>query len=498
MAELKQKMAQKMTQKLSPQQIQLMKLLQVPTYALEQRIQEEMEANPALEEDQNKLNEEYNETEVESGESEIEDNYELDDYLEEYMEEDPSSYRYQSGKRTMDESDRRRLAVSEDTLHDHLMEQLGMLNITDKRKLKIAEQIIGSIDEDGYLRREPISIIDDLMFSQNIEASEEEILILLEKIQKFDPVGIGARSLQECLLIQLEKIRADEKYEEEPVIEIAHTILTDHFDAFSKKHYNKLTKALDLSDEELKEIIDYIVTLNPKPASAFSNGGSNNDQYILPDFIIQNRDGELVLSLNGINAPELHVNHQYQNMLKTYKDQKKSDNSKPSKKNKEAVVFIKRKIDSARWFIDAIRQRQQTMYKTMYAIMQYQYDYFTTGDDSKIKPMILKDIAEVTGLDISTISRVVSSKYVQTEFGTKHLKGFFSESMEKKNGEEVSTLEIKHLLKKVVENENKRKPLSDQKIMQALKDKGYKVARRTVAKYREQLSIPVARLRKEL
>lgn len=497
MAEIRQKLAQKMTQKLSPQQIQLMKLLQVPTYALEQRIQEEMEANPALDEERNKLNEEYNESEVESGEADGDDNYELDDYLEEYMEEDPSSYKHYSQGSSMDESDRRRLAVSEGTFHDHLTEQLGMLNISDERKQKIAEQIIGSIDDDGYLRREPISIIDDLLFSQNIEASEEEILTLLEKIQKFDPVGVGARSLQECLLIQMEKIRCDENYEEEPIIELAYTILSEHFDAFSKKHYSKLTKNLEISDDELKEVIEFIVSLNPKPASAFSNGSSNNEQYILPDFIIQNRDGELVLTLNGINAPELNVNQQYQTMLKTYKDQKKGDNS-PTKKNKEAVVFIKQKIDSARWFIDAIRQRQQTMYKTMYAILQYQYEYFLTGDDGKIKPMILKDIAEVTGLDISTISRVVSSKYVQTEFGTKRLKDLFSESMEKKNGEEVSTLEIKHLLKNIVEKENKRKPLSDQKLMQALKDEGYKVARRTVAKYREQLNIPVARLRKEL
>lgn len=496
MAELKQKMAQKMTQKLSPQQIQLMKLLQVPTYALEQRIQEEMEANPALDEDRNKLNEEFNESDSES-DSDVEDNYELDDYLEEYMEEDPASYRYTSSKSSMDENDRRRLAVSEGTFHDHLMQQLGMLNISDKRILTIAEQIIGSIDDDGYLRREPISIIDDLLFSQNIEATEEEVLTLLGKIQKFDPVGVGARSLKECLLIQMEKIRSDEKYEEDPDIELAHTILSEHFDAFSKKHYNKLIKTLEISDDRLKKVIDFIVTLNPKPASAFSSGGNNNEQYILPDFIIQNKDGELVLTLNGINAPELHVNQQYQRMLKTYSDQKNAD-QKPSKKNKEAVVFIKQKIDSARWFIDAIMQRQQTMYKTMYAIMQYQYDYFMSGDDSKIRPMILKDIAEVTGLDISTISRVASSKYVQTEFGTKRLKDFFSESMEKKNGEEVSTLEIKHLLKQIVNNENKRKPLSDQKLMKALKDKGYQVARRTVAKYREQLSIPVARLRKEL
>jgi RNA polymerase sigma-54 factor len=493
MAELRQRMTQKMAQKLSPQQIQLMKLLQVPTYALEQRIQEELEANPALEEDHDKTNEEFAETES----SDTDDTYELDDYLEEYMEEDPSSYRYQQQGSSMDESDRRRLAVFEKTFHDFLIQQLRMQNITDPRRRLVAEQIIGSIDDDGYLRREPMSIMDDLMFSQNVDTTEEEIKELLEMIQRFEPSGVGARDLQECLQIQLNQIRSADAYEEDPATELAHIIMEQYFDAFSKKHYEKLMKHLEISSEELKAAMDVILHLNPKPASAFSSGNSRSEQYIVPDFIIQNRDGELVLSLNGINAPELHINNQYQQMLRTYKDQKKND-SGPGRKQKEAVVFIKNKIDTARWFIDAIRQRQQTMYKTMYAIMQYQYDFFVSGDESKLKPMILKDIAEVTGLDISTISRVASAKYVQTEFGTRRLKDFFSESMQKQNGEEVSTLEIKHLLGQIVDSENKRKPLSDQKLMQALKEKGYEVARRTVAKYREQLSIPVARLRKEL
>jgi len=496
MVEMKQRLSQKMTQKLSPQQIQLMKLLQVPTYALEQRIQEEMEVNPALEEDMQPTE---GLDELSAEEERSEDEFELDDYLEEYMEDDPTTYRQSSTSGGgMTEEDRRKMAVAQDGFSEYLEEQLSMRRLKSERKETIANQIIGSLDEDGYLRREIFSIIDDLMFAQNIEVSEDEIREVLDVIQGFDPPGVGARSLQECLLIQTKKRLRKMESDPDPDWQRAHVILESYFDAFAKKHYSRLLKALECSEDELKASMEVITSLNPRPASAFSSGrASLQDQYIIPDFIVENKDGDLVLSLNSMNAPELQVNRQYQQMLKTFKDQKSAD-SKPQKEQKEAAMFIKQKIDSARWFIDAIQQRQQTMYKTMYAILQYQREYFLTGDDGRIKPMILKDISAVTGLDISTISRVASAKYVQTEFGTKLLKDFFSESMQNAEGEEVSTLEIKNALNLIVEKENKQKPLSDQKLMKALKEKGYNVARRTVAKYREQLSIPVARLRKEL
>jgi RNA polymerase sigma-54 factor len=497
MVDIKQRLSQKMTQKLSPQQIQLMKLLQIPTYALEQRIQEEMEVNPALEEDTQAPEESLDDLHAE--EEGKEEEFELDDYLEEYMEDDPTTYKQAaSSGGGLTEEDRRKMAVAQDNFSDYLEEQLAMRRLKSDRKEKIARQIMGSLDEDGYLRRELYSILDDLMFAYNIEVSEEEVREILGIIQEFDPPGVAARSLKECLLIQVKKQLLDMEPDEDPDWMRAQVILQDYFDAFAKKHYSRLLKVLDCSEDELKAAIEVITSLNPRPASAFSTGrASLEDQYIIPDFIVENKDGDLVLSLNSMNAPELQVNHQYQRMLKTYSDQKSAE-GKPKKKQKEAAMFIKQKIDSARWFIDAIQQRQQTMYKTMYAILQYQREYFMTGDQSRIKPMILKDISAVTGLDISTISRVASAKYVQTEFGTKLLKDFFSESMQNAEGEEVSTLEIKNTLNEIVKNENKQKPLSDQKLMNALKEKGYNVARRTVAKYRDQLSIPVARLRKEL
>jgi RNA polymerase sigma-54 factor len=367
---------------------------------------------------------------------------------------------------------------------------------TEEEEL-IADQLLGSIDDDGYLRRAITSVRDDLMFAHNIFVEEPDIERILRQIQDFDPPGLGGRNLQECLLIQLRQKLDKEEYnwEHEESVELAIQILDNYFDEFSKKHYSKLTQKLDISEDDLKAAIDEILKLNPKPASGFaSTGTSRNTQYVVPDFIIHNRDGELELTLNSRNAPSLHVSDHYQDMLKSYR---KSDRNR-SQQEKEAMTFVKQKIDSARWFIDAIRQRQQTMYKTMYTILQYQYDYFLTGNQKKLRPMILKDIADITGLDISTISRVVNSKYVQTEFGTKLLKDFFSESLQNEEGDEVSTLEVKKTLQEIVANENKRKPLSDQKLMNALKEKGYNIARRTVAKYREQLDIPVARLRKEL
>ncbi|MCO6478111.1 MAG: RNA polymerase factor sigma-54 [Phaeodactylibacter sp.] len=509
---LKQSLSQKMLQKLSPQQIQLMKLLQVPTAMLEQRIKEELEANPALEEgaEQDELAELSKTGEEEIADDNFSDNdsddaredqYELDDYLNDYIEDDPASYKLRANNYSADEEDKSIPIPVESTFHDYLDQQLGMQEFGEEKEKAIALQIIGSIDDDGYLRREPAAIMDDLMFSQNIFVTEEEILEVLKRIQRFDPPGTAARDLQECLLLQLYNKRDQEELEDMSLeewdsLELAIEILEKHFDEFTKKHYQKLQNRLNITEDDLKGAIDEIIKLNPKPASGYSSSGSRSVQYIVPDFIIVNRDGELELTLNSRNAPDLRVNDQYRDMLRAYK--RNTEGRRANKKEREAVMFIKQKIDSAKWFIDAIRQRQDTMYRTMYAILQYQYDYFLTGDPKKLRPMILKDIADITGLDISTISRVANSKFVQTEFGTKRLKEFFSESLSTQEGEEVSTLEVKKILEEIIAQENKRKPLSDQKLQKALEDKGYNIARRTVAKYREQLNIPVARLRKEL
>lgn len=501
---LKQTISQKMLQKLSPQQIQLMKLLQVPTANLEQRIKEELEVNPALEEgvqeDELSNLESSSEEEFEEQSTEQEEAFELDDYLEDYMEDDPSSYKLKGDSYSASEDDEKTIPIAvENSFHDHLERQIGMLDLENEEEETIALQVIGSIDEDGYLRREPASIMDDLLFAQNIFTTEQKILDILKQIQRFDPPGTGARDLQECLILQLELKLEQEQYAnigQAASMATALDILKDHFDEFGKKHYEKLMRKLDLSSEDLKDAIEEIVKLNPKPASGFSDSGNRSLQYVVPDFSITNREGELELSLNSKNAPDLHINDQYMDMLRNYRNAQKG--KKTNKRDKEAVLFIKQKIDSAKWFIDAIRQRQLTLHNTMYSIMQYQYDFFLTGDQKKLRPMILKDIADITGLDISTISRVVNSKYVQTEFGTKRLKEFFSESLQTSDGAEVSTLEVKKILNEMVEGENKRKPLSDEKLKNFLQEKGYNIARRTVAKYREQLGIPVARLRKEL
>lgn len=495
---LRQSLSQKMLQKLSPQQIQLMKLLQVPTANLEQRIKEELEANPALEEMDRDEFGSAEEDAFDGDNTEQQDAFEMEEYWDSYIEDDPASYKTQGDSYAAEENKTVPVAV-ESSFHEYLEEQLGMQDLQDDREQTIAMQIIGSIDDDGYLRRDPISIMDDLLFSQNIDTNEEEILAVLKKIQRLDPPGVGARDLQECLLIQLqlkEEQNQDSPIGEQFITDLAIRIVQDHFEEFTKKHYDKLVKALEVSEDELKEAIDEILKLNPKPASGYVGSSSNSVNYVVPDFIIVNRDGELELSLNSRNAPELRVSDQYRDMLKDYA--KKARGNRAGKQEKEAVLFIKQKIDSAKWFIDAIRQRQETMYKTMYAIMQYQYDFFLTGDQKKLRPMILKDISDITGLDISTISRVANSKFVQTEFGTKRLKEFFSEGMQTQEGEEVSTLEIKKVLSDIIAAENKRKPLSDEKLTKLLADKGYDIARRTVAKYREQLNIPVARLRKEL
>ena len=504
---IKQYQTLKQTQKLSPQQIQLMKLIQIPTATLDQRIQEELEANPALDEGEeleneneiggeSSLSEEENFAE-ERKDEEVLDEFELDDYLVDYIEDDPSSYKLQTNNNFQQEENTNIPYAVENSFYEHLEAQLGMLNFKDEREFYIALQIIGSIDKDGYLRRDPVAIIDDLQLLRGIIATEEEILTQLKRIQRFDPPGVGAKDLKECLLIQLKlkKERMDDLSPDDPIA-LSIKILEDYFDEFSKKHYSKLQRLLGINEEQLRACNNEIQKLNPKPASGYRGSGSAESQYIIPDFIVSNRNGELELTLNSKNAPDLRINDQYKGILKNFSDNKKG--SRFNKREKEAVLFVKQKIDSAKWFIDAIKQRQQTMFKAMYSIMQYQYDYFVTGDEQKLKPMILKDIADITGLDISTISRVANSKFVQTEFGTKRLKDFFSESIKRDDGEEVSTFEVKRILAEIIEGEDKKKPLSDEKLKNILTEKGYVIARRTVAKYREQLGIPVARLRKEI
>jgi len=499
---LKQTISQKMLQKLSPQQIQLMKLLQIPSVNLEQRIKEELEINPALEEGEDESGDVFDLENGENGEEKATDEQNekdeiLDEYIMDYLEDDPSSYKMNAGSAPSSENDKQAPMPVERTFHEYLMSQLSLLNLNE-REYKIAVHIIGSIDDDGYLRRDPLSIIDDLLFTQNIETTRKEILDVLKSIQQFDPPGVGARDLQECLVIQLRnKVNKNNQPPElKKRLETGLSILTDYFEEFTKKHFHKLERGLELVDDGLKDVMDEILKLNPKPASAFNESNSHSVQYIIPDFIVVINEGILELTLNSRNAPDLHISDHYRNLLNSYKESYKTN--KTSRQAKEAVLFIKQKIDSAKWFIDAIRQRQETMFRTMYAIMQYQQEYFKSGDERKLKPMILKDIADISGYDISTISRVANSKFVQTEYGTKRLKEFFSESLQTQEGEEVSTLEVKKIISDMVNTESKKKPLSDEKIKTTLERKGYNIARRTIAKYREQLGIPVARLRKEL
>lgn len=507
----------KQQQKLSPQQIQLMKLLQLPTTAIEQRIQEELEANPVLETGED-FEEPFTSTESESEADNEEkyadeapddfrdedesivrdDEFELDDYLEKYIEDDPSVYKLKGENQSPDEEEKTIPIAVENSFHEYLEQQLGMIILKDEREKIIAMQIIGSIDDDGYLRRDTMAITDDLLFAQNIESTQHEVERLLEKIQRFDPPGIGARNLQECLLLQIRQKLEFGDMDDEGVknMRVAARIIHDNFDEFTKKHYQKMQRQLNISEEQLKAAMDEILKLNPKPASGHASEQERNMQYILPDFVVENREGRLELTVDSRNVPDLRISEHYREMLKAYKNaniDKRSD-----RMQKEAVMFIKQKIDSAKWFIDAIRQREQTMFKTMYAILQYQYEFFLSGDAKRLRPMILKDIADVTSLDISTVSRVANSKYVQTEFGTKRLKDFFSESLQTSDGDEVSTLEVKKILTDIIQDESKRKPHSDEKLKSMLQIKGYNIARRTVAKYREQLNISVARLRKEL
>src|SRR5687768_9610723 len=501
---IRQQLSQKLLQKLSPQQIQLMKLLQIPTVSLEQRIKEELEANPALEEPDNYSDNESDSTsdspeeKATEAEKEKEEDYELDDYLNDYIEDDPVSYH--STESVSEQREKSLPAVVANTFHDYLEQQLGMLNLDSEIHRIIASQIIGSIDDAGYLRRDIPSLIDDILFAFNIEVTPKQVNEVLAMIQRFDPPGVGARDLRETLMIQLQQRLniTDETEEKElvTILKLGLLILSKHFEAFSKKHFSKLQRQLEISESQLKGALDEILKLNPKPASGYTSQFDTQTQTIIPDFLVTNRDGMLDLTMDVRNAPDLRINDQYVDMLKAY--QTKRDNQNANKENKEAILFIKQKIDSAKWFIDAIKQRQHTLKQTMYAIMHFQKEYFLTGDSSKLKPMILRDIAEITDLDISTVSRVASSKFVQTEFGTKRLKDFFSESIVNTEGEEVSTQEVKSILGEIIGRENKKKPLSDEKLRQMLEDKGYSIARRTVAKYREQLNIPVARLRKEL
>lgn len=481
---LEQSLSHKLLQKLSPQQIQLMKLLQIPTSALEQRIKQEMEENPALEEESENVEDEMTISIEETREKEEENNSNDDMDLSDYVGDDTG---YEGGSYKKEEETTALPIPVINTFHDRLIEQLGMLDLTEKEYI-VAEQLIGSIDDDGYLRRELRAIVNDLAFTQNIMAKEEEVEKVLLQIQKFDPSGVGARDLQECLVNQIQR----KNLEERPALALANQILVNHYESFTKKHYDKLIKQLNIEEATLKEAVDEILKLNPKPGGSSDSVHSVN-QYIIPDYTITNTNNKLDLSLNSRNAPDLKVSEGYKEMMTAYMRGEKED-----KKQKEAVMFIKQKLDSAKWFIDAIKQRQNTLLLTMNAIMAYQKEYFLSGDETKLRPMILKDIADMTNLDISTVSRVANSKYVATEFGTIFIKTLFSESLQTDSGEEVSTREVKKILSDLIEAESKSNPYSDQQLSEFLNEKGYNIARRTVAKYREQLSIPVARLRKEL
>lgn len=446
------------------------------------RIKEELEVNPALEEGREEPAEEYSDSS-----DDYEEDYGKDDEIDlnDYLNDDEiSGYKMQGDRGGEDEEDREMPIAMATTLTDSLLDQLGFLDLDDKQ-YSIGMQLIGSIDNDGYIRRELSSIANDLAFSQNIDTTEEEIEQVLHLIQTFDPAGIAARDLPECLLLQLER------REQDATTVLAERIIRQTFDEFTKKHYQKIQSKFNVSEEELKKAIDVITRLNPKPGGA--GAGIARVQYIIPDFILTNNNGQLELSLNSRNAPDLRISRSYADMFDAYDKSDKKD-----KKLKETVAFVKQKLDAAKWFIDAIRQRQNTLLRTMEAIIKYQHDFFLEGDESMLRPMILKDIAEEIGMDISTVSRVANSKAVQTEFGIYPLKYFFSEGIATDSGEDASSREVKHILKEIIDNENKRKPLSDEKIEKLLNEKGYNIARRTVAKYREQLNIPVARLRKEL
>ena len=483
---MKQYLKLKLNQKLSPQQIQLMKLIQLPTIDFEQKIKQELEENPALEIKDNSndaLDEEFsNSNEDELNNESIDDE---DINIEDYINYDDTPA-YKLSYNTNNDSENSEIPLASGiSFTEYLLNQLNTLRLNDD-EAKIAEFLVGSIDNSGYLRQNTDEIIDDLAFTQNIEVSTKKLNKILSIVQQLDPPGVGAQSLQECLILQLKRKPSNKQ------IDLANNIIKKSFDQFSKKHFNKLIEKYDINEKELKAAINEIEKLNPKPGNSYSNYEKPVEQ-IIPDFKIEISNNSLALTLNNRNNPVLKISNHYNEMLKGYKLDKNK-----TKSQKEAIQFIKQKLDSAKWFIDAVKQRQETLYITMHAIMKYQEEYLLSGDEKKIKPMILKDIAEKIEMDISTISRVANSKYVDTPYGTKLLKEFFSESMTNQSGEEISTIEIKKILEIIVENENKRTPQTDEKLVKLLKEKGYKIARRTVAKYREQLNIPVARLRKEI
>ncbi len=498
---LKQSLQQKLLQKLSPQQIQLMKLLQVPTIMLEQRIKQEIEENPALEEGQDEgddtenlleddFDEEFDEADddfiPEEPQRNAEEEFDLSDY---YVDDDDDipAYRLNAQNTSPDDERKEIPFVSGVSFQELLLSQLGLRKLNEREHL-IATHIIGNIDDSGYLQRDIHALTDDLAFNQNIQSSFKEILNLLRIIQEFDPPGVGARDLQECLLLQIRR-----KTPRTQALKNATLLLEKNFNDFTRKHFDKIQKKHNLSDEDLKAAIDEVLKLNPKPGNSLSDSGKSSE-YIVPDFFVSIIDGELELSLNSYNAPALRINRTYSQMLGTLAESR----GKVDKRQKETMMFVKQKLDSARWFIDAIRQRQNTLLVTMEALLKFQKEYFLSGDETKLRPMILKDIADMVKLDISTISRVANSKYVQTPYGTFLLKTFFSESLQTDSGEEVSTREVKKILQDCIEAENKTKPVTDEELADILKERGYNIARRTIAKYREQLDIPVARLRKEL
>lgn len=483
---LKQSLQLKLSQKLSPQQIQLMKLIQLPTLAFEQRLKEELIENPALETGKEETTDEFDSLDNDFDDFDNEridaEDINIDDYL---SDDEIPDYKLQANNYSSDDDDYEAPIIATESFHQNLINQLNTFILSDLDRI-IAEFLVGSMDEMGYIRRDVQDIVDDLAFTQGVYTDIDTVSRILSIVHELEPIGVGARDLQECLSLQLKhKTPTD-------AVSIAKDIIDNQFDAFTKKHYDKLLTRCDITKEQLRKAIDEIEKLNPKPGGAFT-GSNRFIEQVIPDFTIKIVDGEIELTLNNRNAPELHVSRDYQEMLQTYKD-----SSQASSSQKDAVQFIKQKLDGAKWFIDAIKQRQETLYVTMSAIVHYQQEYFLTGDETKLKPMILKDIADMVGLDISTISRVANSKYVETPYGTKLIKNFFSEAMMNDQGEEVSTIEIKKILENIINEEDKKKPYPDDKIADLLKEKGYPIARRTVAKYREQLDIPVARMRKKI
>ncbi len=465
----------------------MIKLLEIPTLQIEQRIKKELEENPALEEgpEDEEVPAEEADNDLFEEEDKDQDEFTLDDYIQ---DDEIPDYRLQANNYSKDDDKKAEIPFSAgSSFHEHLEAQLGLRDITDKQKI-LGEYIIGNIDEDGYLRREPSNIVDDMAFLQNVQTTEQELEEVLKIVQDLEPAGVGARTLRECLMLQLEK-----KDMSEPAVSLAYSILDQHFEEFSKRHYDKIMTRLGISEGDLKSAIEEVLKLNPKPGGLFSDTFTKTAQPIIPDFILEHSEDGFDLHLNSRNLPELRLSAAYSEMLQAY-----TRNKGNKKEMKEAILFVKQKIDSAKWFIDAIKQRQNTLLLTMNALLEYQQEYFIDGDETKLKPMILKDVAEMTGLDISTVSRVANSKYIQTHFGIYPLKFFFSEGLQTDSGEEVSTREIKRILQDCIDNEEKRHPLTDERLTEILQEKGYQIARRTVAKYREQLNIPVARLRKEI